>query len=260
MRSQNRFRSAINVDATFQQSSYRGIIGNNETHDYYRLRLNQRSSLNVALSGLKADANLTLVNENGKTVRQSNRSGRSNEAIAKTVEPGTYYVQVSRQQGGTRYQLRIGVTDQRPPVSIAPESTPAGSLEEQVVALVNEQRRQSGLQPVRLNAQLNAAAVAHSQDMALNDFFSHTGSDGSNPNERITAAGYRYSLAGENIAAGFAIPATVVQGWMNSPSHRANILHPMMQEMGVGLFLLSNDTGRSNYRYYWTQNFASPMN
>lgn len=259
MRSQTRFRSAINVDSNFKQSSYRGVIDNSKPGDYYRLRLNQRSSLNVTLSGLKADANLTLVDENGKAVRQSTRRGRSNEVIAKTVEAGTYYVQVSRHQGSTRYQLKIGVTDKRPPVSIAPESTPAGSIEEQVTALVNEQRRQAGLRPLRLNPQLSAAALAHSQDMALNDFFSHTGSNGSSVSNRIAATGYRYSTIGENIAAGFAIPATVVQGWMNSPEHRANILNPAVQEMGVGLYLLDNDTGRLNYRYYWTQEFGSPM-
>lgn len=259
MRPENRFRSAVNVDSSFRQSNYRGVIGDKDAQNYYRLRLNQRSGLNVTLSGLQADANLTLVDENGKTVRQSTRRGRSNEAINKTVEAGTYYVQVSRQQGSTRYQLRIGVTDQRPPIVIAPESTPAGTLEEQVLGLVNEQRRQAGLKPLRLNAQLNAVAAAHSQDMALNDFFSHSGSNGSSIDDRISAAGYRYSLTGENIAAGFNSPATVVQGWMNSPRHRANILNPALQEIGVGMFLLDNDTGRTNYRYYWTQNFGSPM-
>ena len=72
------------------------------------------------------------------------------------------------------------------------------------------------------------------------------------------AAGYSYSLAAENIAAGYSTPQAVVQGWMNSPGHRDNILNCALQEIGVGYRNLEIDTGSVNYHYYWTQVFASP--
>ena len=67
-------------------------------------------------------------------------------------------------------------------------------------------------------------AQAHSQDMADRDFFSHTGSDGRSPFQRMRDAGYSYRRAAENIAAGSTSPAEVVDMWMGSPGHRANIL------------------------------------
>jgi len=127
-----------------------------------------------------------------------------------------------------------------------------------VVDLVNAERVSAGCAPLQVNSKLVAAAQGHSEDMALNDFFSHTGSNGSNPGERITAQGYNYSYWAENIAAGYTTAASAVNGWMNSPGHRANILNCSLQETGVGYYFLANDTGTENWHYYWTQVFASP--
>ena len=128
----------------------------------------------------------------------------------------------------------------------------------EVVRETNYRRSLYGCPPLMLNQQLLAAGQSHSDDMAINDFFSHTGSDGSSPWQRIQAAGYSYSLAAENIAAGYSTPQAVVQGWMNSPGHRDNILNCALQEIGVGYRNLEIDTGSVNYHYYWTQVFASP--
>jgi len=128
----------------------------------------------------------------------------------------------------------------------------------QVVALVNQERAEHGCQPLQVDSRLVNAAVAHSQDMALNDFFDHVGSDNSLPWDRIVAEGYNYSWAGENIAAGHQTPEHVVAEWMDSPGHRANILNCAFTETGVGYIYMEQDQGTVNYRHYWTHVFATP--
>ena len=128
----------------------------------------------------------------------------------------------------------------------------------QVVAETNFQRSLVGCDPLTLNMQLTDAALGHSQDMALNDFFSHTGSNGSTPDQRITATGYQYSWWAENIAAGYNTPEEVMAAWMSSGSHRRNILNCNLREVGVGYYYLENDGGDAPYQHYWTQVFATP--
>jgi uncharacterized protein YkwD len=126
----------------------------------------------------------------------------------------------------------------------------ANALE--VLRLVNVQRCARNLKPLALNPQLTAAALRHSNDMANNNFFSHTGSDGSKFYERIKDAGYHYKSAAENIAAGYSTPAAVMNGWMTSDGHRKNILNGNYREMGLALVKKSG----TSYYNYWTQNFG----
>ena len=240
---------------------YNGKLGAAKPDRFYQIRFNQRSSLNVALSGLQADANLALLDRRGKKLGQSAQAGQANESIATTVDPGTYFVRVSRRQGSTRYQLSLtsnvaqeGGLGTRQAIP----SIPADPIAQEVLDLTNTYRAQANLSPLRLNAALSAAATAHSQAMAYGDFFSHSGVNGSTLDDRLSTAGYAYDAAGENIAAGLATPTAVVQAWMKSPEHRANILDPDLQEMGLGFCLLDNDTGTTNFRYYWTQDFGIP--
>jgi Ca2+-binding RTX toxin-like protein len=93
--------------------------------------------------------------------------------------------------------------------------------------------------------------------MALQDYFSHTGKDGSTAATRSKKVGYEAYYLGENIAAGYSTPQSVVQGWINSSGHRANLLNVNYTELGVGYEFLSNDTGSVNYYHYWTQVFGS---
>lgn len=260
MRSTDHLKSATPVSSKLEQGSYRGVVGNANPDHFYRLRLNQRSSLNLSLSGLTADAQLALINQHGKTLSRSVRQQQNNESIVQTVKPGTYYVRVYRQQGKTQYKLTIDSRSAAPnPAALQSNRLSGNPLANRVLTLVNQHRQQAKLKPLKLNDQLTASAQAHSQDMALNDFFGHEGFHGSTADQRILAAGYNYAVVGENIAAGFATPEAAVQAWMNSPSHRKNILHPMMKEMGVGFYLLENDIGSTNYRYYWTQDFGKPI-
>jgi uncharacterized protein YkwD len=87
--------------------------------------------------------------------------------------------------------------------------------------------------------------------MAVKGYFSHTGQDGRSPFDRIKQAGYPGRMMGENIAAGQTSAAAVMQAWMNSPGHRANILNCGYKEVGVGY------VAGGSMRHYWTQNFGS---
>ena len=128
----------------------------------------------------------------------------------------------------------------------------------QGVDLVTGHRAAAGCRPLVVDGRLVAAAEGHSEDMAHNDFFSHTGSDGSLPWDRMEAEGYEWSRAAENIAAGFRTPEDVVAGWMNSSGHRANILDCRLVDTGVGYVYLAEDGGEVNYHHYWTQVFGTP--
>lgn len=127
------------------------------------------------------------------------------------------------------------------------------SITGQVIALANAQRIQYGLPPLVEMASLNIAAYNHSQDMGTNNFFSHTGSDGSSVADRVRRAGYSPVWVGENIAAGVTSASSVVNGWMNSPGHRANMLFECFQHIGCGYFYIENST----YKHYWTLDFGS---
>ncbi len=135
----------------------------------------------------------------------------------------------------------------------------SSQLINQVLELTNAERAKAGLNPLTLNTQLSQAAEDHSDSMANDDFFSHTGADGSSVGDRVQDADYQYSRVGENIAAGQSTAEEVVQGWMDSPGHRANILNADYTEIGLGYEYLANDTGSVNYNHYWTQVFGTPL-
>lgn len=104
-----------------------------------------------------------------------------------------------------------------------------------------------------VSATLRVAARSHSEEMATHNYFSHTSYDGRTFSQRISAAGYTgASPWGENIAAGQSSPAAVVNGWMNSTGHCANIMNPSYRAIGVGY----GYRAASNYGHYWTQDFG----
>ena len=132
-------------------------------------------------------------------------------------------------------------------------AAPPGNLayEQQVLVIVNSERAKAGCKPLAYNAKLATAARKHSQDMATNDYFSHTSQDGTSFATRITNAGYKWSGAAENIAKGQKTPADVMNAWMNSSGHRANILNCGLKDLGVGLAYQGKTP-------IWTQDFGSP--
>ncbi|WP_426567607.1 CAP domain-containing protein [Streptomyces canus] len=131
--------------------------------------------------------------------------------------------------------------------------TPTGlaGTEADVVDLTNRERARAGLRPLAVDPLLAAAARAHSEDMVARSFYSHTSPDGSRPWDRAAAAGSTRRTIGENIACGQRSPAEVVEGWMNSPGHRANILKADFTHIGVGF------AGGGPAGTYWTQLFGA---
>ncbi|MGW7074859.1 sigma-70 family RNA polymerase sigma factor [Streptomyces sp. NPDC054866] len=132
----------------------------------------------------------------------------------------------------------------------APEAPAGNSYSEEVTRLANAERAKSGCGPLTLNSKLGDAAQGHSNDMAERDFFDHTNPDGEDPGDRVTAAGYKWSTYGENIAAGQRTPSAVMDSWMNSSGHRANILNCSFKEIGIGYRQGSGGP-------WWTQNFGA---
>lgn len=133
-------------------------------------------------------------------------------------------------------------------------STPSNQLaafEDEVLALTNAERAKEGCAALKGNAKLRTAARDFSADMARNNYFSHTGRDGSSPGERMKRAGYDTSRGwAENIASGYRTPQAVMDGWMNSDGHRRNILNCDLKSLGVGAARVG--TGQ----IYWTQDFG----
>lgn len=125
-------------------------------------------------------------------------------------------------------------------------STSVQNFEEEVARLANEQRAKNGLSPLTLNWELSRVARYKSEDMARNRYFSHTSPTYGTPFEMIRSFGLSYRSAGENIAYGQRTPAAVMDAWMNSSGHRANILNASYTQIGVGYYANGN---------YWTQMF-----
>ncbi len=106
---------------------------------------------------------------------------------------------------------------------------------QQIIDLTNQKRTQNGLGPLTFNGLLAAAAEAKARDMIAFDYWAHNSPSGKTPWSFISAVGYRYVFAGENLARDFTDPGAVVDAWMNSPSHRENLLDKNFKEIGVAV-------------------------
>jgi uncharacterized protein YkwD len=173
-----------------------------------------------------------------------------------TADPGDAHAD-DGEAASTTTTTATPVTE--PPTTAAPTTTAAPppppvvlvapSATQQVVDLVNAERAAArpSCEPLTADDRLTVAAQGHSDDMAANDYFSHTGLDGSTAQDRAEAAGFT-GLVGENIAAGQTSAEDVMAAWMASEGHRANILNCDYVVIGVGL----NQDG-----WYWTQMFGT---
>ena len=120
------------------------------------------------------------------------------------------------------------------------------AYEKEVVRLVNEERAKAGLKPLTYNWELSRVARYKSEDMRERNYFAHNSPTYGSPFQMIKSFGISYRTAGENIAKGYSSPERVVNGWMNSSGHRANILNSSFTEIGVGYVYNG---------HYWTQMF-----
>jgi uncharacterized protein YkwD len=142
----------------------------------------------------------------------------------------------------------------------APAAADADSVSRQVLALVNEarsQKRRCGWKrydaapPLALAEPLQRAATAHAADMAAKGVMSHSGSDGTTAAQRAERAGYHWRFVGENVATGQSTPEQVVEEWLGSPHHCANLMSADFTEMGVAYAASASGV-------YWAQVFGAP--
>ncbi|MDT0441108.1 CAP domain-containing protein [Streptomyces johnsoniae] len=129
-----------------------------------------------------------------------------------------------------------------------PSPEPGSAEAEAVLSLVNDERSRAGCAPLTLDPALNALAAGHSEDMAERGYFDHTDPDGRTPWDRAAEAGVD-NLGGENIARGQQDAQAVMDSWMSSEGHRANILNCDFTTLGLGVHFAGGGP-------WWTQNFG----
>jgi len=146
----------------------------------------------------------------------------------------------------------------RPP---APQDLAA--ISERILTLTNQARSQArrcgstafaAVAPLAPDPTLAQVALAYAREMARYGYMDHTGRDGSSPQERIARGGYRWREAGENLASGIMTAEAVVDGWLASPEHCANLMYPLYREMGVAFAVNPHD----QVGVYWAMEFGTP--
>ena len=143
-------------------------------------------------------------------------------------------------------------TTAAPASAAAPTSSNIGAYEQQVVDLVNKERAAAGLSALKVNTTLANVAEKKAEDLRDNNYFAHQSPTYGSPFDMMKQFGISYTSAGENIAKGQKTPDEVMNGWMNSEGHRANILNSSYTEIGVGYVTDSNGGT------YWVQEFIRP--
>jgi uncharacterized protein YkwD len=151
-----------------------------------------------------------------------------------------------------------------PAPTVAPvPSGLSGAVRNTMLALVNAKRAAGTLcggvasppvPPLSLQSNLNASSDAHASEMATHNYFSHTGLNGSDPGNRMTAAGYHWSAWAENIAAGQTTPESVVAGWFGSAGHCHNFMSSAVTQIGFG----RAQSAGSAYGIYWVSDLGRP--
>ncbi|WP_261381573.1 CAP domain-containing protein [Paenibacillus cremeus] len=149
--------------------------------------------------------------------------------------PSGYYQQPSYQQPSTTPSQP---SYQQPAASPATPSQSGDSSQfaQQVLNLVNQERSKAGLSALSMSSALNNVAMTKAQDMYNNNYFDHQSPTYGSPFDMMKSFGVTYSAAGENIAKGQTSPQEVMNSWMNSPGHRANILNSSFTQIGIAYY------------------------
>jgi len=170
------------------------------------------------------------------------QKGSNKTLYASLIESGAFTENSAKAAG-------LGAAAAAPSPALAPANTSvsgASDFEKAVFDLINKEREQYGLGPLKWDQELADIARANCIDMVQRGFFSHTNPEGKTPGDRMHADGINYTYCAENIAHGQRTPEAVVEGWMNSAGHRKTILGEKAIYMGVGY-----------YNNYWTTDFAA---
>ncbi|MGE8204223.1 CAP domain-containing protein [Heyndrickxia sp. NPDC080065] len=176
---------------------------------------------------------LSKYNVQGKTVVQQNKPTTEKKPVVNQNKPSTgQTTKPATTKPTTTNNQQSGYT--------------LNAFEKQVVDLTNKERAKNGLPALSIDTELSKVARIKSNDMATNKYFDHNSPTYGSPFDMMKKFGISYRSAGENIAMGQRSPEEVVNGWMNSPGHRANILNKSYTNIGVGYVANGN---------YWTQEF-----
>ena len=246
------------ISSIFKTGSTSGELLASEEFDYLSFSADANSLVSFSLSTNSNDLypQLSIVDENGNQVAKNNAYNHSSASIGLTPlkTGGNFYLKISSQ-----------VTGRSGSYNVSSQLTNVDQIKEDVIRLSNIEREKSGLSPLKYDPLLEKAAQSHVEDMdASGRYLAHTGSDGSSPEDRIKSTGYQAAwhdlgngswryVGQENAAAGQTSAAGVVDAWMNSPGHRAAIMDPHAEEIGVG-FEIDDVSGRT----YWIQTFGIP--
>ena len=185
-------------------------------------------------------ANLKWTSTNTRVVTVKKGSG--NKAVLKAVSEGTANVKLTLYNGKTAI-CKVTVVDCSDVYS-AKTDKDYYSLSHKVYEIVNQERIKAGVKPLRFNDKVYKAAMVRAKE--CHKYFSHTRPNGKDCFTALSEAGVKQNYAGENIAAGFSSPKSVMKGWMQSSGHRSNILNPVFTDFGCGVC----NTGE------WTQFFC----
>ncbi|MGD1854578.1 MAG: CAP domain-containing protein [Leptolyngbyaceae cyanobacterium] len=158
-----------------------------------------------------------------------------------------------------------GSSDSEPVAAALPVktacSTELKAIFQNLIDETNQVRHAHGVGLLKFSYKLGQAAQGHTEDMAARDYFAHHSPDGlSTIASRINATGYKFSLAAENLAAGYYSATDVVTDWLNSPGHRENLLNPEFTDVGFGLFFdtVPGVAPQVTFENYWAQEFGRP--
>lgn len=187
-----------------------------------------------------------------KTIKPVKVPANQAKATAPTEQPKATKPVEQPKTTAPAEQPKATTSTEQPKVTAPTENASVGTYEQQVVTLVNQERAKQGLSPLTLNTKLSSVAETKAADMRDKNYFSHTSPTYGSPFDMMKQFGISYKSAGENIAMGQKTPESVMNGWMNSEGHRANILNANYTEIGVGYVTDSNG------KTYWVQMFIRP--
>lgn len=181
-----------------------------------------------------------------KYVKYTVKSGDTFWGIAKRYEISVNELKKANPNITNTAMIYVGQT------ILIPDTQSLFSHEQQVFELVNKERASRGLALLKLNTELSRVARIKSQDMIDKKYFSHTSPTYGSPFDMMQSFGLKFSAAGENIAYGQKTAAEVMNSWMNSAGHKANILSEAYTNIGIGVAKTASGT------LYWTQMFMNP--
>ena len=191
-----------------------------------------------------------------EVIRYLSESGGSSWRSLVSQTMRDFGVGVATLEDAPLYVFVLGVSWEDYTAGRAEEYRDLSAMRREMLERVNAERRRRSLPPLRPSVVLDRTAQAHAEDMLKRSFYGHESPEGQTIRERAIAAGYRLSRVGENVASGQPTIEVVMDGWMASDRHRANVLSKVFIEAGFGLAIGKN---RAGYQMIWVQVFGRPQ-